>query len=110
MFLLLVAVGAAAGSSLRYLLGHLLDRWLPWGTLAANVSGSFLLGMFSGLGLAEPVLALAGVGFCGALTTYSAFAVQSHEHGLGRGSINVALTVVPALAGNALGFWLGALA
>ena len=50
---------------------------------------------------------IVGVGFCGALTTFSAFAVQTHDAGPLRGTINVLLTVPPALAACALGFLLG---
>jgi fluoride exporter len=47
------------------------------------------------------------VGFCGALTTYSAFAVQVVGLGLRRGALYVLVTVPPAVAACALGFWLG---
>lgn len=107
-----VAVGAAIGSPLRYLLGHLFDDLLPWGTIAVNVVGSFLLGLFSGLALGGDAMALLGVGFCGALTTYSSFAVQTHDSltrgGLRLGTANVLLTVVPVLLVTGLGFLLGA--
>jgi fluoride exporter len=105
---LLVALGAAVGAPLRYLVTHLLDARLPWGTVAVNVAGSFLLGLFGGLGLTGDAIALLGTGFCGGLTTYSAFAVQTHDRGWRTGSANVLVTVVPALALCALGFWLGA--
>ena len=107
MTLLLVALGAALGAPLRYLTAHLLDARLPWGTILVNVVGSFLLGWFGGLALAGDSLAFLGTGFCGGLTTYSAFAVQTQERGWRTGTWNVALTVVPALALCALGFWLG---
>ena len=109
MTLVYVAVGAALGAPLRYVTAHLLDGGrLPWGTIAVNVVGSFLLGLFSGLALIGNAMALLGTGFCGALTTYSAFAVQTHDRGLLAGIWNVLLTVVPALTLCALGFWLGA--
>ena len=104
MTVLYVALGAALGAPLRYLAGHLLDGRLPWGTILVNVGGSFLLGAFSGLALSENVVAFLGVGFCGALTTYSAFAVQTHDRGPLLGLVNVLLTVPVALAGCALGF------
>ena len=107
MTVLLVALGAAVGAPLRYVTAHLLDGRLPWGTILVNVAGSFLLGLFSGLALGGATIALLGTGFCGGLTTYSAFAVQTHDHGRRAGSWNVLLTVVPALALCALGFWLG---
>ncbi|MDO9494207.1 MAG: CrcB family protein [Nocardioides sp.] len=102
---LLVAAGGAAGAVLRFLAGHLWDRELPLGTVLVNVVGSFLLGMFTALSLGAGALALLGTGFCGGLTTYSAFAV--HSHGLGRryGAVYAAVTIGLALAACALGFW-----
>lgn len=104
--LLLVAVGAAAGAPLRYLAGHLFDGRFPAGTVAVNLLGSFLLGLCSGWGLGGSAMALLGAGFCGGLTTFSSFAVQSYERGPRVGAANVLLTVVPALALCGLGFWL----
>ena len=67
-----VALGAAAGAPLRYLV----SLWLPGprATLLVNVAGSAVLGA-----LVHPspgVAALVGTGFCGALTTFSTFAVE----------------------------------
>lgn len=104
---LLVAAGAAVGAPLRYLAGHWLDGDLPWGTLLANVLGSFLLGLLSALSLSEHTLALLGTGLCGGFTTYSAFAVRTHEHGWAGGTAYVVVTVPLALAACALGFVLG---
>jgi fluoride exporter len=104
---LYVALGAALGAPLRYLAGHLLDGRWHWGTVSVNVAGSFLLGLFSALGLSASPAAFLGVGFCGALTTFSAFAVQTHDAGARRGTANVLLTIPPALAACALGFLLG---
>ena len=108
MTLLLVALGAAVGAPLRYVAAHLLDGRLHHGTILVNVVGSLLLGIFSGLALGDHAMALLGVGFCGALTTYSAFAVQAHDRGPRLGAATVLLTAVPALGLCALGFWLGA--
>ena len=108
MTVLLVALGAAVGAPLRYAAAHLLDGRLHWGTVLVNVAGSFLLGLLSGMGLSGDPLALLGAGFCGALTTYSAFAVHVHDLGPRMGAATVALTAVPALGLCFLGFWLGA--
>jgi CrcB protein len=105
--LLLVALGAAVGAPLRYALALLFDGLWPGGTIAVNLLGSFLLGWFVGLGLDGGTLALLGTGFCGGLTTYSAFAVQAHERGIRLGSAVAVLTIVPALGLCWLGFWLG---
>jgi fluoride exporter len=103
-----VALGAALGAPLRYLAGQLLDRRLPWGTITVNVVGSFALGTCSGAGLAGHALAFLGTGFCGALTTFSALAVQTHDRGPRLGTLNIMLTAVPALLLCTVGFWLGA--
>jgi CrcB protein len=103
-----VALGAAVGAPLRYVVGHLLDGGLARGTVLVNWVGSLLLGWFSGLGLTGNALALLGTGFCGALTTYSSFAVHTHDRGPRLGTVNVVATLVPALLLCALGFWLGA--
>jgi CrcB protein len=78
----LVAVGGALGSLLRYGLDLWVPGWPPFGTLAANALGAFLLGVV----LYEAHLAerldpatrlLVGTGFCGSLTTYSTFAAET---------------------------------
>lgn len=104
MTVLLVALGAAVGAPLRYVAGHLLDRRLPWGTLLVNVTGSFLLGAFGAAALSDSALALLGTGFCGGLTTYSAFAVQSHDRGPRVGGLYVVLTLALCLGGCWAGF------
>ncbi len=104
---LLVALGASLGASLRYLAGHWLDGRFPWGTLLANLTGSFLLGLFSALSLGDSAFALLGTGFCGAFTTYSAFAVKTQEHGWAGGTAYAVATVPLALAACALGFLVG---
>jgi CrcB protein len=83
-----VAMGAMVGAGLRYGV----SRWLPlepgeipWATLWVNVAGSLLLGAIAGQALAparhERTRALLGTGFCGALTTFSTFAVELAELG-----------------------------
>lgn len=81
MTVLLVALGGAIGAPLRFVAGRHLDglRGWPVGTLLVNVAGSFLLGWLTALGLDGHQNALLGVGFCGALTTYSSFTVQTAE-------------------------------
>ena len=98
------------GAPLRYLTAHFLDGRLPWGTILVNVSGSFLLGLLSALALSGWAEALFATGFCGGFTTYSAFAVGTHDRGPRLGAVNVLVTVVPALLLCGLGFWLGSLA
>ncbi len=84
--LLLVFVGGGLGSTLRYWIGKYLNSaedGIPYGTFAANVLGSLLIGIILGLALKNnslsnnTVLFLA-TGFCGGFTTFSAFAYENH--------------------------------
>jgi len=100
---LLVALGAAVGAPLRYLAGHWLDRRLHWGTLLVNLLGSAMLGALVGAAVEGYWLALLGTGFCGGLTTYSAFSVQTVRGGRRRGSAYAVMTVTGCLATAALG-------
>ena len=104
MTALLVALGGGLGAALRFLAGHRWDRDLPAGTLLVNVAGSFLLGLLAGTSPGSDAMALLGTGFCGGLTTYSAFAVQTHALGR-RGVAYAALTLLAALGAAGLGFW-----
>lgn len=78
-------VAGAAGAALRYLVDlAVTDRargTFPWATLLINVTGSFLLGLLAGLGLhhglAKTTRVVAGVGFCGAYTTFSTFTYET---------------------------------
>lgn len=85
MSLFYVALGGAIGASARYLVGGWIGAWLgsefPWGTLFANVSGSFLIGVVlilveGGAIPAEARLFLA-VGVLGGYTTFSTFSYES---------------------------------
>lgn len=81
---LAICLGACAGALLRWQLGLWLNHagaWLPWGTLAANLIGGYLVGVcvavFNNLPQLDPVWRLALVtGFLGALTTFSSFSAE----------------------------------
>ena len=79
--LLLVCIGSFFGGGARYLVGKAVQSWIlaafPWGTMAVNVIGCFLIGLLSGLSLGghiSPATKLVLVtGFCGGFTTFSTF-------------------------------------
>jgi CrcB protein len=90
-------------------------RWLavfPWGTFSVNVVGSLLLGfLVAGWQTEAPVVALLGVGFCGALTTFSSFAWESNrlaEDGAsGLAAANVLGTPLACCAAATVGWLIG---
>ena len=83
----IVMAGGALGTLARYVASVLAlpisDR-LPWGTILVNISGSFLIGLFGTLTLAQGRFPLADnwrlfvmVGICGGYTTFSSFSLQT---------------------------------
>ena len=78
-----ICIGASAGALLRWALGLWLSPGgpIPWGTLAANLIGGYLIGVciatFEALPQIDPVWRLLLVtGFLGALTTFSTFSAE----------------------------------
>ena len=87
--LLVIAIGGAIGSVLRYQLGRGLTYVMgpaavtafPWATLAVNLLGSFAMGLLAGwLGrmgdAGEPYRLMLGVGLLGGFTTFSAISLE----------------------------------
>lgn len=104
MTVLLVAVGAALGAPLRFLAGRAWDHDWPVGTWLVNVVGSGALGVFLALSLNGQWWAFLATGWCGAITSYSTFAVQSVELPAPGSAGYVAATVVGSLAACGVGF------
>jgi CrcB protein len=83
---LLVFLGGGFGSVLRYLIGKFLnntENGIPYGTFAANILGSLLIGIILGLAAKNDTLTqnqtlLLATGFCGGFTTFSTFAYENH--------------------------------
>ncbi|ASO18061.1 CrcB protein [Actinoalloteichus hoggarensis] len=119
MTVLLVALAGAAGAVLRHLVHVLLHRERPgvaWPTLIVNGVGTLLLALLGSLGSAPTdgvTGAVLGIGFCGALTTYSTFAAQTvalAEHRRRRAAAaNVALTLLVGAIAVPAGILLGGL-
>ena len=101
-----VALGGGLGAALRYLTAHW--RGAAVGTLVVNLVGSALLGWLVGRGLSDSALLFAGAGFCGGLTTFSAFAVHSPSLGTIRGALYAVGTIGGSLMACGLGFALAA--
>jgi len=93
-------------------------RRAPLGTMVVNISGSFLLGLITALALSHAgphdLTVVAGTGFLGGYTTFSAASVETvnlartggWRAGL-RAARHAVVMLVAALAAAALGLWLG---
>lgn len=85
MTILAIALGGAAGSVLRYLIGGVVQRRMhagfPYGTLVVNVIGCLVIGILLERFLnLEPAASARGfliVGLCGGFTTFSAFSSET---------------------------------
>ena len=83
---ILICLGGAIGTALRYLTSGIAARWLgadfPYGTLIVNVVGSFLIGLIQQVGTATLLIPdttrlFLTVGIMGGLTTYSSFSYET---------------------------------
>lgn len=111
-----VALGGAGGALARWGVSSGIHRWLgrdfPWGTLTVNVAGSFAMGLLVVLLLERFAVGPAWragllVGFLGAFTTFSTFALETLElaqGGLGvRALVNIVASVSACIVAAALG-------
>jgi CrcB protein len=114
---LAVFIGAGAGAVLRWWLGLLLNPLfptVPMGTLAANLSGGYLMGLALGYfthyeALSVEVRLLITTGFLGGLTTFSTFSGEVvtliARQQLGWATAAIGLHLLGSLACTALGIF-----
>src|SRR5258706_8892176 len=120
-----IAIGGALGSVGRYWLNGIVSakfgETFPLGTLAINVIGSFIIGVFAALTLPEGRMSsdsrafttqFVMIGICGGFTTFSSFSLQTinllrDREWLYAGG-NVLLSVAVCLIATWLGYLLGA--
>jgi CrcB protein len=115
---MVLAVGAigGAGAIARFLLdgavSERVGRDFPFGTLAVNLTGAFVLGILAGAALSGDAQRIAGTGLLGAYTTFSTWALESHRLGedgrLRLGAANLAVSLVLGVAAAWAGRHLGA--
>jgi fluoride exporter len=121
MTLVLLMVAAAVGAPLRYAVDQAVQhRWpgaFPAGTLTVNLSGSFLLGLLTGLaahhGLSPQAVTVLGTGLLGAYTTYSTFSYETvrllEDGAVAEAALNVAGSLALGLVAAAAGLGLALL-
>ena len=121
-----ICIGACAGALARWQLGLWLNpiaisgTLLPWGTLAANLIGGYLVGVCVAVFQAMPELdptwrLLLVTGFLGALTTFSSFSAEvvamlaQQRYGLALGTAGLHLlgSLGMTIAGIRTISWLG---
>lgn len=120
--LLWVCLGSALGGGARYLVAQsaavLLGGGFPYGTLAVNLTGSFLISFIMVVGLESTVIPptlrlFLTTGMMGGFTTYSTFNYETLEmlrEGLwGLAGLNLAATVGACLVAGLLGLAAGRL-
>lgn len=122
--ILLVFTGGGIGSVCRYLvtthIGARFGTVFPWGTLAVNTIGSFLMGLIMGvllvlaeraeISLAEPARLLLTVGFLGGFTTFSSLSFETLTLMRGGSMFYVFANLAANLVFGLLAAWLGLLA
>ena len=102
-------VGAFIGAPTRFIIDQFFRSYLkfPLGILIANVTGSFILGL---LLETETTIAFALMGFCGALTTWSAFALDLFSEAKAAErklfALNLMSNYLLGVAAAALGIWI----
>ncbi|MDC0612217.1 fluoride efflux transporter CrcB [Vibrio sp.] len=114
-----VALGGAFGACSRYLISELcvflFGRGFPYGTLTVNVLGSFIMGLLvsafqSQFLAAEPWRQLIGLGFLGALTTFSTFSMDNvlllQQGAFLKMGLNILLNVILSITAAWIGFQL----
>lgn len=117
MIALLVALGAAVGAPARYLTDRAVqsrhDSAFPFGTLLVNVVASLVVGIVAGAAghISADGQALVATGFCGALSTFSAFSYETlrlTQAGSRLSAVlNVLVSVGAALGAASLGWVIG---
>jgi CrcB protein len=119
---LLVALGGAIGSVMRFWIASLMlarvGAAFPWGTLLINITGSFLIGLFYGIMVQPDGAPLAPVntraffmvGICGGYTTFSAFSLETFNLARSGEWFRAGAYCVASVALCLVAVWLGQLA
>ncbi len=113
-----IALGSALGGMARHWFAEIGARWLgtafPWGTLAVNVIGSFIIGLvFAAVGptgrfdMSTGAKLFIMVGFCGGYTTFSSFSLQTLTLAQEGEWLRAGLYIVSSLVLCLLAVWVG---
>ena len=82
-------------------------RSFPWGTLAVNITGAFVLGALVAANVGAEALRLGATGVLGSFTTFSTWTLESHRLGEdGQLRLGIANFLISLLLGIGA-VWLG---
>jgi CrcB protein len=108
---LAVGLVGGVGATARFLLDGGVSARIggafPWGTLAVNLSGAFLLGVVAGAAVGADAYRIAATGFLGAFTTFSTWMLETHRLAEDGRVRHAAANVLVSLALGLLAVWLG---
>ena len=96
----LFVVAAGLGAVGRHAVGQYACSWIA--LLWVNTIGAGLLGAIAASDLSPDAVTILGVGFCGALTTFSSFAIETRSLGWRWGSLYAGGTLAAACAAASL--------
>lgn len=113
---LLVGLGGATGSMLRYAATLLINsKYFPYATLAVNVIGCFVIGLVFAISIKDETFLnnwklFLATGICGGFTTFSAFSVENmallQSGKVGLALIYILLSAVVGIMATFLGYQL----
>lgn len=116
MSIISIAIGGAAGSLCRYGMSNgiylLLGRSFPYGTLAVNILGSFVMGivyilMIERASISEELRAGITIGLLGAFTTFSTFSIETINLIESGEILKAGLNILFSVTLCVVGCWLG---
>jgi len=114
--ILFIAAGGASGALFRYWMSTgvyaLLGRGFPYGTLAVNVTGSFLMGLcyiflFERMDVGAEWRAGLMIGLLGAFTTFSTFSIETLNLIESGEQFRAGMNILFSVAFCIIGCWIG---
>lgn len=111
-----IALGGAFGACSRYLIAefciYLFGRGFPYGTLTVNIVGSLIMGLLTAAIVEGHVIAphwrhIVGLGFLGALTTFSTFSMDNVLLLQQQAYLKMGLNVILNVSVSLLACWAG---